>query len=260
MHPSVDIAPISQDVALRQISEIVRDRCRGSNAHIYEAGGGSMSCLPLSSLDNPIITVVDIDETQLKNNDYANSKILGDIQTYSFPPNSFDLIACCNVIEHLDRPDQAIRHFYHALSPGGLLFIAAPNPESLSGIVTKYTPHWFHVWFARVVYRNENAGKPGHHPFPTVFHRVVSPTGLRDFCEKLGFETIHFKLYLGAAHASIRETRPVLGRMLHAATSILNALTFGRRDLRLGDYHAVFCKSAAQLRLDRSCAGVSRNP
>lgn len=244
MNFPIDEAPISQDSALRQISEIVENRFFGKSARIYEAGGGSVSCLPLSSIDHPIITVVDIDETQLRNNSYANNKILGDIQTYSFPPNSFDLIACCNVIEHLDRPDQAITIFCRALAPGGLLFIAAPNPESLSGIVTRYTPHWFHVWFSRVVYRNENAGQPGHHPFPTVFHRVVSPKALLDFCEKLDFEVIHFKLYMGVAYSSIRQTRPILGWLLYAATGVMNALMFGRRDLRMGDYHAVFQKPA----------------
>jgi len=244
MNLPIDEAPESQDSALRQISEIVENRFRGKSARIYEAGGGSVSCLPLSSLDHPIITVVDIDETQLRNNSYANNRILGDIQTYSFPSNSFDLIACSNVIEHLDRPDQAITQFYRALAPGGLLFIAAPNPESLSGIVTRYTPHWFHVWFSRVVYRNKNAGLPGHHPFPTVFHQVVFPKALLDFCEKLGFEVIHFKQYMGVAYSSIRETRPVLGWLLYVATSVMNALMFGRRDLRMGDYHAVFRKSA----------------
>jgi 2-polyprenyl-3-methyl-5-hydroxy-6-metoxy-1,4-benzoquinol methylase len=244
MNLPIDEAPIPQDLALRQISEIVENRFRGKNTRIYEAGGGSVSFLPLSSLDHPIITVVDIDETQLRSNAYASNKILGDIQTYSFPSNSFDLIACCNVIEHLDRPDQAITRFYHALAPGGLLFIAAPNPESLSGIVTRYTPHWFHVWFSRVIYRNKNAGQPGHHPFPTVFHRVVSPKALLDFCEKLGFEVIHFKQFMGVAYSTIRKTRPVLGGLLSAATSVMNGLMLGRRDLRLGDYHAVLRKSA----------------
>jgi SAM-dependent methyltransferase len=243
----IDEAPIPQDLALRQMSEIVENRLRGKRVRIYEAGGGSISCLPLSSLDRPIITVVDIDEEQLRNNRYADIKILGDIQTYSFPENSFDLVSCCNVIEHLERPDQAIAHYYSALSPGGLLVIAGPNPGSLSGIVTKYTPHWFHVWFSRVVYGNKNAGKPGHHPFPTVFHRTVFPETLLESCEKLGFEPIYFKLYMGVAYSSIRETRPIFGRLLYAATGVMNALMLGRRDLRLGDYLAVFQKSAAKL-------------
>jgi 2-polyprenyl-3-methyl-5-hydroxy-6-metoxy-1,4-benzoquinol methylase len=248
MNLSIDEAPVSQDSALRQVQEIIEKWFRGKDARIYEAGGGSISCLPLSSLGHPNITVVDIDETQLRNNNYANNKILGDIQTYSFPNNSFDLITCYNVIEHLDHPDQAITNFYGTLAPGGLLFIAAPNPESLSGIVTKYTPHWFHVWFLRVVFRDKNAGQPGQHPFPTVFHQVVSPKALLDFCEKLGFEVIFFKQYIGAHYSNIRKARPIVGWLLHATTSVMNALMLGRRDLRLGDYYAVFQRSAVSTR------------
>ena len=242
MDLTLDAAPISQDSALRKIREIIENQFRGKNARIYEAGGGSVSCLPISSLGHPIITVVDIDETQLRNNSYADRKILGDIQTYSFPPNSFDLVTCYNVIEHLARPDQAIANFHSSLMSDGFLFIAAPNPESLSGMVTRYTPHWFHVWFHRIIFRNKNAGRPGHHPFPTVFHPIVSPKALLDFCEKLGFEVIYFKQYIGAHYSNIRKTRPIIGGLLHAATNVMNALTFGRRDLRMGDYVVVFQK------------------
>ena len=37
---------------------------------------------------------VNIDERKLRNNTYAHGKILEDIQSYSFPPNSFGLIIC----------------------------------------------------------------------------------------------------------------------------------------------------------------------
>src|SRR4030081_2835451 len=45
---------------------------------IYEAGGGSTSFLPLSVLHRAHVTVVDIDEDQIRNNDYAQESILGD--------------------------------------------------------------------------------------------------------------------------------------------------------------------------------------
>lgn len=241
MDTPVDGIPPSQALALRQMHEILIDRFRGKQIRIFEAGGGSASCLPLSSFDHPKITVVDIDETQLRNNSYASDKILGDIQTYSFPPNSFDLVVCYNVIEHLDSPDKAITQFDDALAPGGLLVIAAPNPESLSGMVTRLTPHWFHVWFYRHILGDKNAGQPGAHPFPTVFHRVVSPNALREFCEKRGLEVIYFKQYEGVTYSRLRE-RPLIGRLLAAATGVMNALMLGRRDLRQGDYHVIFQK------------------
>ena len=104
---------MSPQLALSKVQALLVDRCRGKSVRIYEAGGGSISYIPLSSLDNPKVTVVDIDETQLRNNKYAHVKIQGDIQTYEFPASSFDLIVCYNVIEHLRFVDQAIRQFHH---------------------------------------------------------------------------------------------------------------------------------------------------
>jgi SAM-dependent methyltransferase len=230
------------DVALRELQEFLVKNLRDKPVRVYEAGGGSLSILPMTSLDEPDVSVVDIDEVQLRNNSYARTKIVGDIQTHVFPPNSFDLVVCHNVIEHLDSVDEAIRRFHHALAPGGLLFIGAPNPASLFGLVTKYTPHWFHVWFYRTILRHKNAGEPGQHPFRTVYHPLVSPKALMRFCEDSGFETAYFKLYLGKNYIALKEARPMLGWLLAGALGSMNALAFGRLRLAHGDYHAVFRK------------------
>jgi SAM-dependent methyltransferase len=231
--------------ALHTVQEFLTEKFRGKFVRIYEAGGGSASVLPLSSLGNRTIAVVDIDDIQLSNNGYADAKILGDIQTYTFPPNSFDLIVCYNVIEHLRAVDQAILRFHEALAPGGLLFVGAPNPESLFGIVTKYTPHWFHVWYYRFILRRENAGKPGQLPFRTIYHRLVSPKALLEFTSQIGFELVYFNLYIGGNYSNIRETRPVVGRLLHVAISLMNILTLGQLNLAHGDYHVVLQKPLA---------------
>ena len=227
---------------MSDVQQFVAHRLAGKQARIYEAGGGSFAIVPLPLLDNPTVVVVDIDETQLQNNKYANTRILGDIQTYEFPPNSFDLIVCNNVIEHLPEVDQAIMRFQHALAPGGLLFIGAPNPQSLFGMVTKYSPHWFHVWFYRVILGRKNAGQPGQPPFRTICHPVVSPKALLNFCEKVGLKPIYFNLYIGDNYTKVRDKRPFLGRLLMVGVETMNLLTFNKLDLMYGDYHAVLQK------------------
>src|SRR5215212_11030163 len=82
---------------------------------VYEAGGGSTCWLPADVLARSEIVVVDIDQRQLENNRYAQQKILGNIESCSFPPASFDLIVCINVIEHLVSPPAAIERFSEAL-------------------------------------------------------------------------------------------------------------------------------------------------
>ena len=204
-----------------------------------------MSALPPSLLDHSTITVVDIDETQLRNNTYAHVKVRGNIETHSFPPNSFDLIVCHDVIEHLDYVDQAITQFHNALAPEGLLFIGAPNPESFSGFVTRVTPHWFHVWFYRVILKREHAGLPGHAPFPTVYHPLVSPRALLTFCENINFNLIYSNKYTSVGYTRVRERRPILGWLLYVTTGLINTLFLGQRDVRLGNYHVIFEKRGA---------------
>jgi 2-polyprenyl-3-methyl-5-hydroxy-6-metoxy-1,4-benzoquinol methylase len=226
----------------RGAGELVAGRLRGRNARIYEAGGGSLSLLPPSLLEASTISVVDIDEVQLNNNKYADIKIQGDIQTYFFSRASFDLVVCNQVIEHLDHPDQAIRLFVDMLAPGGILFIGAPHPASFSGLVTRFSPHWFHVWFYRSVMGSPTAGQPGFAPFRTVYHRLVHPTKLTEFCERLGLSVIYFREFPHWTYVNLQELRPLLGSLLYGIVGLLNLLTLGRRDLRNGDYQIVFEK------------------
>jgi hypothetical protein len=69
---------------LHDLQELLAKALRNRQVRIYEAGSGSASVLPLASLNRGSIVVVDIDETQLSNNHYADCKILGDIQTHEF--------------------------------------------------------------------------------------------------------------------------------------------------------------------------------
>jgi SAM-dependent methyltransferase len=206
---------------------------------IYEAGGGSTSFLPTTLLQRAKVTVVDIDAEQLTNNDYANECILGDIQTYRFAPGRFDLITCYNVIEHLPDVEAALRNFIEAVRVNGLIVIGAPNPASLSGIVTRYTPHWFHVWFYRRVLGRANAGLPGEPPFPTFFQPLVAPSRLKAFAFARGMEVLYEKTYESPRFDDIRGRSPLVAALLDGFATLLNVLMLNRTDVRKGDYHMV---------------------
>jgi SAM-dependent methyltransferase len=209
---------------------------------IYEAGGGSTSFLPLSVLDRAHVTVVDIDEDQIRNNDYAQETILGDIQSYRFQPEAFDLVICYNVIEHLADVEAALLGFCESLKQGGLILIGAPNPKSLSGVVTKYSPHWFHVWFYRHVRGDKNAGLPGQAPFPTFFHPLVSLPRLETFAREHGLQLIYRREYESPRFPEMRARQPVLAALLDAAAVVANLFLSDKADVRRGDYHVILRK------------------
>lgn len=238
--------PMSPEKALAKAQDLLAKAFAGRSVRIYEAGGGSVSVLPLEAFDDYRITVVDIDEEQLQNNSYADEKILGNIETQPFPPDSFDLIVCHNVIEHLPAADRALQQFHAALAPGGLVFVSAPNPESLFGMITKHSPHWFHVWVYRVIFRHKDAGQPGKHPFKTIFHPVVYPAEFERFARQTGFEVTYLRKFLSKNFYYMQQKRPLLGGLLGLAVGALDVLTLRRFPLMLGDYHAILRKPAVE--------------
>ena len=243
-HPQalLKLAPGEARDSLLAVHDILGSRLPPTRLGIYEAGGGSTSFLPLDVLRRAHVTVVDIDEDQIRNNDYAHEAILGDVQVHRFAPGSFDLVICYNVIEHLPDVEAALNRFCESLKQGGLMFIGAPNPNSLSGVVTKYSPHWFHVWFYRHVRGEKQAGQPGEPPFPTFFHPLVTLSNLEAFANAHGLEVIYLREFESPRFPEMRTRKPALAALLDAAATVMNFLIPGRRDVRYGDYHVILRK------------------
>jgi len=243
-HPQslLDLPPGEARESLLAVHGVLEAKLPQTDLAIYEAGGGSTSFLPLSVLGRAHVTVVDIDENQIRNNDYAQQKILGDVQTYRFKPDSFDLVICYNVIEHLANVEAALLGFCESLKRDGLILIGAPNPKSMSGVVTRYTPHWFHVWYYRHVRGDRKAGQPGQAPFPTFFHPLVALNGLEAFAKAHGLQVIYRKEYESPRFPELRLRKPVLAALIDAAAKIMNFVLPGQVEVRHGDYHVILRK------------------
>jgi SAM-dependent methyltransferase len=244
MHPQslLDLPPGEARDSLLAVHGILGQRLPPTGLAVYEAGGGSTSFLPLEVLRRAHVTVVDIDENQIRSNDYAHERILGDVQSHRFAAGSFDLVICYNVIEHLADVGAALSGFCESLKPGGLMLIGAPNPNSLSGVVTKYSPHWFHVWFYRYARGDGNAGRPGHAPFPTFFHPLVTLSNLEAFATTRGLEVIYRTEYESPRFPEMRARKPMLAALLDTAAVVLNLVLGGNADVRRGDYHIILRK------------------
>lgn len=244
VHPQslLDLTPGEARESLLAVHGLLETRLPPNDLAIYEAGGGSTSFLPLSVLSRAHVTVVDIDENQIRNNDYAQEKILGDVQSYRFKPDSFDLVICYNVIEHLPDLESALLGFCESLKRGGLVLIGAPNPKSLSGVVTRYTPHWFHVWYYRYARGDKKAGQSGEAPFPTFFHPLVALANLEAFAKAHGFQVIYRKAYESPRFPELRLRKPILAALLDAAAAALNFVLPDNTEVRHGDYHVILRK------------------
>ena len=123
-----------------------------------------------------------------------------------------------------------------------MILIGAPNPKSLSGVVTKFSPHWFHVWFYRHVRGDKKAGQPGQAPFPTHFHPLVTLSNLQAFARAHGLELIYRKEYESPRYPEMRARKPLFAALIDAAAVVINALLPGKGDVRHGDYHVILRK------------------
>jgi SAM-dependent methyltransferase len=138
---------------------------------------------------------IDVSPRALELNCMIDEKIVGDVQTYPLPRESFDVIVCWDVLEHLPRPRRALDNFTRALKPGGRMILGLPNIISPKAVVTKFTPLSFHVWFKRSVLKQPQAGLPGFGPFKTYLRWSLRPGALRRYAIQNGLDIDVFERY-----------------------------------------------------------------
>jgi len=212
---------------------------------VLEAGCGSLTMLRLPP-DAHVIGI-DISRRQLDRNEMLDEKILGDIQTYPLPDAAFDLIICWDVLEHVERPDQAILNLSRGLSADGLLVLAMPNARSLKGLVTKLTPHGFHVWTYRNVYRQPLAGTDGRGPFPTYLHSSMTTTAMRGLASRHNLDITHLSLTESIFQERIRRQLRITGRTWDAICRAVDAVTRGSVSLNQTEVGLVLRRRPARV-------------
>ena len=106
-------------------------------ARVLDVGCGTGVLLHKLSLCYPHVQFdgLDISDQMLaqgKSKSLPNvSFVQGDAENLPYPDNTFDIVLCTSSFHHYPNPQQAIRSFYKALTPGGLLILcdmALPLP------------------------------------------------------------------------------------------------------------------------------------
>jgi SAM-dependent methyltransferase len=199
---------------------------KGRAVHVLEAGGGDATHFDF--LPEAEFTVVDLSPEQLARNAYATTKLQADLQTFRDYPARYDLVAANDVLEHLPYPDKALDILMAQVKPGGLMVLAGPDPKSFKGLITKFTPHRFHVWVYRRLAGYADAGKPGHVPFPAFLRWSVTPEALIARARAAGLDV----RFYGASGPSwmmdrIGARAPFVAGAYRALGAIMRALSLG---------------------------------
>lgn len=186
------------------------------------------------------LTGVDMDRKALEYRQHSLSDlheaIEGDLNSIEFDAESFDVIYCSYVLEHIIEASVVLNKFRKWVRRNGLIIIKIPDPFSVHGYVTRKTPHWFHVFFYRYAFGIKTAGKPGHGPYRTYYHPMVSQEGIQQFCRENNLRIEAGFGYLGSRRGLKRMGIQMLARMV-------SLLTFGRLSARHDDLVYVIRKA-----------------
>jgi SAM-dependent methyltransferase len=206
---------------------------------ILDAGCGRKCNVHLP--DDAYVVGIDSVPEVLEANKRLNERIVGDLERIDIPSNRFDAVMCWDVLEHLKEPAPVLDKLVDAVVPGGLLILGLPNILSLKGLVAKFTPHRFHVWFARSVKRSQTAGQPGRGPFKTYLRFSMRPSQIRRAARKRGLRIEQFEFYDALITPGIRR-RPLFAFSLSAFVALLRITSFRRINAALTDIVVVLRK------------------
>jgi len=212
------------DSDLRELERVIGTTLEHhEHISILEAGCGSMSRIRLRQTARLI--GIDISQKQLERNTELHEKILGDLETYPLALNTYDMIICWDVLEHLSHPGKALRNFSRAVAEGGIIVLASPNVMTLRGFATKFTPHWFHVWFYRNIYGIKDAGKDDNCPFKSYHRFAIAPRALLSYAKNEGLSVEFWKTY---DFDEVQKFNPILSTAWGIANAAASILSFGR--------------------------------
>jgi SAM-dependent methyltransferase len=86
--------------------------------------------------------------------DYGQIDIESDICRIPVPDNSFDIILCTEVLEHIPEPVRAVEEMVRITKPGGRLFLTAPLGAGLHQLPFHYYGGYTPEWYRHVAAKN----------------------------------------------------------------------------------------------------------
>ncbi len=227
------------------VQVLMRDPALPKPVLVLEAGCGSSSDVYLPFEKR--VAGIDIDAEQLKHNDRIETKIQGDLQAYELPQNAFDVVACVDVLEHLQFPEKALTNMSRSVKPGGYLLIAGPEPYSYKGFVAKYTPHSMRFFIHKLITGTDARQTRRIHGngqifIPTYMKSVCSLKNLVVAGKRCGLDVVFEKAFDAHSRGVRAAYKPFLGGV-SLFTRCVEAVTAGRINLLLADYVLLFKKA-----------------
>jgi 2-polyprenyl-3-methyl-5-hydroxy-6-metoxy-1,4-benzoquinol methylase len=230
---------------LRALHEVV-DRALADRSAITVLDAGCGAATHLSFRQPTRLVGIDMSSRQLDRHSALDERVLGDVQTHRFAPGTFDVVIAWQVLEHLPKPEQALERFRDAIKDGGLLILSLPNVLSVKGLVTKFTPHAFHVWAYRTLFGMKEAGADDKAPFPTFLRFSIRPARIIRFARENGFAVEYFHSFEWHVQSELRKRVHLVGAAWWLVRSLVRVLTAGQVDAERTDFIVVLRKGGSR--------------
>ncbi len=117
-----------------RVEILVEEICATAPSTALDAGCGAGVLASVIAEKLPSCSVSGVDVAPLARPVPGVDFKTADIAALPFTDNSFDAVACSEVLEHLFDPAKAAREIARVLAPGGSAFITVPNLFSLDSI------------------------------------------------------------------------------------------------------------------------------
>ena len=117
---------------------------------------------------------------------------------FPFADGSFDACVSNYVLEHVDRVEEHLQEIHRVLAPGGAYLFRTPNLYHYVSVVSRLTPHRFHLFVAN---RMRDMPEDSHEPYPT-FYKLNTRGAIRRAAHRAG---------LAVEQLSMIESEPMYG-------------------------------------------------
>lgn len=177
---------------------------------------------------------IDASAEEIAQNRAIDEPIVEPLETAAIAENSFDLVVCWDVLEHLEDPLATLDRLIRSLTLGGILVLALPNVASIKAHLARLTPHVVHRAVFRWLYpRARTFGD--HGPFETVLANKLALDQLVSYVAARGIIIDGIVTYESAMQRKARSKIHLGDSAWRKVSSTVERASGGRLDLLRSD-------------------------
>jgi len=153
------------------------------NSDVLDVGAGAGN--NRYNLKGRVRSIVGVDmDRRVLDNPLLDKGIVIEPGILPFANDSFDVVFCIYVLEHITEPLAFVNEIHRVLKPGGVFLALTPNRYHYVSLISALTPTGFHKWI------NKRRGRESEDTFPTTYkmntRRALADNFARGFhCESL---------------------------------------------------------------------------